>query len=134
MSQRTPHEDNLNPADRELEDALRSLTPTNARVDPIAAAFEAGAKSAQHKTRVWQSLAAVVTVALIGSWMIPPAHRSMPGNQFVQMPLSNPARVVPAMDAHSVMAMQEALRDRGIGALPKAEVPAIRPFDAKDMF
>jgi hypothetical protein len=38
------------------------------------------------------------------------------------------------MDAHSVMAMQEALRDRGIGALPKAEVPTLRPFDAKDMF
>jgi hypothetical protein len=128
------YEDNLNPADRELEDALRSLTPTNARLDPIAAAFEAGAKSAQHKTRLWQSLAAVVTVALIGSWMIPTAHRSMPGNQFVEVPMSYSPQVVPAVDSRSVMAMREAVRDGGIGALPKTDVPAVRPFDAKDMF
>jgi hypothetical protein len=134
MSQRTSHEDNLNPADRELEEALRSLSPTSARVDPITAAFAAGTKSAQRKTRVWQSLAAIVTVALIGSWLIPSPHHSMQEIQLVQMPISNPPRVVPAMDAHTVMAMREAVRDRGISALPKTELPAIRPFDAKDMF
>jgi hypothetical protein len=128
------HEDGLNPAERELEEALRSLAPTPARIDPIAAAFRAGAQSAQHKTRVWQFLAAIVTIALIGSWMIPMPNRSMPGNQFVESPVSNAPQVLPAMDARSVMAMQEAVRDRGISALPKAEVPAIRPFDAKDMF
>jgi hypothetical protein len=134
MSQRTSHEDDLNPADRELEDALRSLSPALARIDPIAAAFAAGEKSAQRVTHVWQSLAAIVTVALIGSWMIPTPHHAAPGNQFVEMAGSNPPQVVTAMDAHSVMAMQEAIRDRGIGALPKIEVPAVRPFDAKDMF
>lgn len=129
------HEDGLNPAERELEEALRSLAPVTAKIDPIAAAFAAGAKSTQHKTRVWQSLAAIVTIALIGSWMIPsPQQRPTTGTQFVELPTSSPPQVVPAVDARSVMALQEAVRDRGIGGLPKAEVPAIRPFDAKDMF
>jgi hypothetical protein len=128
------HEDNLNPADRELEDALRSLSPMTSRVDPIAAAFAAGLKSARHKIHVWRSVAAIVTIALIGSWTIPPQHHSMPANQFVEMPTSNPPQVVTAVDARSVMVLQEAVRDRGMGALPKAEVPIIRPFDAKDMF
>jgi hypothetical protein len=75
-----------------------------------------------------------VTVALIGSWMIPTAHRSMPGNQFVEVPMSYSPQVVPAVDSRSVMAMQEAVRDGGLGALPKTDVPAVRPFDAKDMF
>lgn len=129
------HEDNLNPADREFADALRSLSPTKAQVDPIAAAFRAGERSARRTTRVWQALAAVMVLALVGSRLVPTFDRATTSPHFViqlQSPAS--ATVVPAVDAHSVLAMQEAIRDRGLSALPRSEIPTVRAFDAKDMF
>jgi hypothetical protein len=129
------HEDNLNPADREFEDALRSLSPKTARVDPIAAAFRAGERSARRTTRVWQSLAAIVVLALVGSWLIPSFDRPRTAPHFlVQLQSPDSAAVVPAVDAHSVLAMQEAIRDRGLSGLPRAEIPTVRAFDAEDMF
>jgi hypothetical protein len=129
------HDDNLNPADREFEDALRSISPTTARVDPIVAAFRAGARSTRRTTRVWQALAAVMVLALVGSWLIPTFDHAMTSPHFVvQLQSPDSSTVVPAVDAHSVLAMQEAIRDRGLSALPRAEIPTVRAFDAKDIF
>ena len=45
----------LNPAQREVEGALRSLAPASARVDPVAAAFDAGRRSTRGRVRVWRA-------------------------------------------------------------------------------
>ncbi len=129
------HEDNLNPADREFEDALRSLSPKTARIDPVAAAFCAGERSARRTTRRWQAVAAVMVLALVSSWLIPSFDRATTSPHLVvQLQSPDSAAVVPAVDAHSVLAMQEAIRDRGLSGLPRAEIPTVRAFDAEDMF
>ena len=129
------HEDNLNPADREFEDALRSLSPKTARIDPVAAAFCAGERSARRTTRRWQAVAAVMVLALVSSWLIPSFDRATTSPHLVvQLQSPDSAAVVPAVDAHSVLAMQEAIRDRGLSGLPRAEIPTVRAFDAEDIF
>lgn len=124
------HENDLNPADRELEAALRSLSPASARVDPIAAAFRAGENSARRATRAWQSLAAVVTVALIGSWMIPsPRNSKLPALVDSTTPIA-----VETVNPQSVLVMQQAVGAGGIDALPRTLVPPSRALEAKDIF
>jgi hypothetical protein len=60
----------LSPAERELETALRSLRPTPARIDPEAAACEAGRRTAPARSRFWQvSAAAAVIAAVGGAWL-----------------------------------------------------------------
>src|SRR5205823_8945410 len=61
--------DDLNPADRELEQALKSLLPTSASIDPIAAAFSAGRRSATIPLRTWQSAAAAMLLIAAAAWM-----------------------------------------------------------------
>ena len=67
------HEE-LNPADREVAEALRSLTPAAVRIDPVAAAFAAGRQSARNQLVRWRGLAACAVsggrrrVALAGGW------------------------------------------------------------------
>jgi hypothetical protein len=126
------HEDNLNPADREFEDALRSLSPTTTtRIDPIAAAFQAGARSTRRTTRIWQSLAAILLIGWLGASILPRSPRSAPSVNFVeavQPPVAQP------LSAQSVLALQETVRHHGIDALPRTAVPAIHEFDAKDLF
>ena len=41
--------DEINPADREVVESLRSLVPTAVRIDPVAAAFAAGRRSAENQ-------------------------------------------------------------------------------------
>jgi hypothetical protein len=126
------HEDNLSPADREFEDALRSLAPATARIDPIAAAFEAGAMSTRSRVRVWQSLAAIMLIVLVGTWTLPaPRSRNSVNVNFVEA--VSPITVQP-VSAQSVLVLQKTVRDHGIDALPRTEVPAMRGFDAKDLF
>jgi len=63
MSHEEPEND-LTPADRELEGALRGLRLGAAGIDPLAVAFAAGAASARRSLFMWRSAAAVLVVAL----------------------------------------------------------------------
>lgn len=63
-------EEQLSPAERELETALRSLRPTPARIDPAAAAFEARRRITPALRRVWQVAAAAALISAIGgTWL-----------------------------------------------------------------
>lgn len=60
----------LSDAERELETALRSLRPTPARIDPLAAAIAAGRRTSPARSRYWQvAAAAAVIVAVGGAWL-----------------------------------------------------------------
>lgn len=63
------HEDELTPELRELERALKTLRPTAARIDPVAAAHAAGRRSARGRLRAWQAAAAVAALAAGGAWL-----------------------------------------------------------------
>jgi hypothetical protein len=56
----------LSPAERELETALRSLRPTPGRIDPAAAAHEARRRTARMRHHAWRVAAAAALIAVIG--------------------------------------------------------------------
>jgi hypothetical protein len=60
----------LTPAERELEQTLRSLRPTTARIDPEAAARAAGALRVPKQTHVWRYAAVAAMIAMaVGVWV-----------------------------------------------------------------
>ena len=63
-------EDELTQAERELEAALRSLRPTPARINAVAAALAAGRRTAPGRLRFWQIAAAAAAIAVVGgAWL-----------------------------------------------------------------
>jgi hypothetical protein len=68
-------QDGLNPEELELERALRSLSPAGAKLNPIAAAFEAGQQFRQRQTRAWS--AAFVALLLASSLSLLWMHQSV---------------------------------------------------------
>ena len=89
-------QDELTPAEREFELALKSLTPTPARVDPAAAAFEAGRRQARRRRWGWQAAAAAVAgMAAVSAWLTLASLRSKP--ERVQRPERNDSRGLVAM-------------------------------------
>jgi hypothetical protein len=64
-------QDELNPAERELEAALKSLTPRATRLDPAAAAYSAGHLSARREVRRWRVATAAMALLGAGTWLFP---------------------------------------------------------------
>jgi hypothetical protein len=64
-------QDELNPAERELEASLKSLTPRATRLDPVAAAYSAGQRSARREVRHWRVATAAMALIGAGSWLMP---------------------------------------------------------------
>ena len=69
----------LTPAERELETALRSLRPTPARINPVAAALAAGRRTSPVRLRFWR-IAATAAAILVGSgaWLTLRQREHMP--------------------------------------------------------
>ena len=135
-------DDELTPAERELEAALKSLSPKQTQgVDPIAAAFAAGARSARSQVRLWQSAAAAVLLVAIGSWLIPAGGNDRsrtvvvapPPPETVAVATSAPV-ALPPPSSHSVLMLQQTVRDRGVDGLPETELPTIRNLRVADFF
>jgi hypothetical protein len=66
----------LNPAEQELEAALRELRPVSAGIDRDAVLFKAGYQSALRQMRVWQSVAGALAASLLISFIMPAFHTS----------------------------------------------------------
>jgi hypothetical protein len=88
-------EDELTPAELELETALRSLRPTPARINPVAASI-AGRRTARRRTvpgrlRFLQIAAAAAAIAVGGgAWLALGPHGQMPDRVERQPPVSEP--------------------------------------------
>jgi hypothetical protein len=141
MQSEERHDDvEMNPADRELEAALRSLSPTRTTaIDPIAAAFAAGRQSAQTQVRLWQVAAAAVLMIAVGSWLIPAGDDGGSGVVVVTAPPETVAVVTSAPVAsppsgHSMLSLQQTVRERGVDGLPETELPTIRNLRVADFF
>jgi hypothetical protein len=119
------NENELNPADRELELALKSLTPIGGRVDAIAAAFAAGGRSSQRWVRTWQSAAAAMLLVAAGSWVMrapTPSHdRSTPTIIVIQP--AAPARPLPDQ---SLLVLQRDVTEHGVDGLPASHIPVVQ--------
>jgi hypothetical protein len=123
-------QDEMNPAQRELESALQSLSPVVARVDPVSAAFAAGGRAAWR--RVWQVHSGVAAVILLcaGIWIAKPSDDHADGTKTAAVP-SVETRV-PA--AQSVVILRRAVLAGGLDDLPAASVPAAQPLRINELF
>lgn len=130
MQDETP----LTPAQKVFEETLRSTTPSAARLDPLAAAFAAGRKSGQHQVQLWRSTTAVAILLGVGALFLPAGHpHTNPPAEFRGPVVAASYEPAPVSD-QSLIALQEAVRERGLDGLPTVRTPAVRPPRAKDFF
>ena len=117
----------LTPAQRELELALKSVPPTAARVDSVAAAFSAGRRSARRRERLWQSAAVVLLLAAAGSWLAPAWHMAdLPSDRSgVMLTDAHPQSPVRSLSDQSLLILQAAVREKGVDGLPAIDVPPV---------
>lgn len=111
---------NINPADRELESALRGLKPVASAVDPIGCAFDAGRASMRRQNRTWQGACAALLVC-VG------ALATLRTGQAPQQP-SDPgvyAAATPTASPDSYLLVRNRVLQDGLGALPS--LPAGNP-------
>jgi hypothetical protein len=125
--------DELGPGERELETALKSLSPARPGVDAVGAAFSAGRHSGRREARLWRGAAGVFLLALAGSWVVPARHRG--GPPVVESPalVSVPAASsVVRPPSQSLIMLDKAVRDGGLDALPDAGLPPAQAVRARD--
>ena len=132
-------EDDLTPADRELETALRSVAPTGATIDPVAAAFSAGQTAARTDGRRWRSAAMILLVVSAASWLRPALQdRGDGGPREASIEMKSTTLVVadrsvtPPFAPQTILMLQQAVNDRGLSALPASELPTVRATRAAD--
>jgi hypothetical protein len=115
-------QDELNPAERELEAALRLLTPTATRLDPIAAAYSAGQRSARSEVRRWRVATATVALLGAGTWLLP-AGRNLSGEKQVYMAVV--AAVSPEMRPvpdQSMIVLRKIVWEKGVDGLAPVQL------------
>lgn len=130
-------EPGLTPAQRELESALKSVSPAAGRVDPLAAAFSAGRHSARRQARFWQSAALLLLAAGAGSWLAPAWHggvqrgQDLPGMALV---VRHESPRVPPVSDQSLLVLQAAISRKGADALPVTHLPSIHDVQSIETF
>ena len=116
--------DELNPAENEVVETLRSLSPAPVQIDPVSAAYTAGRRAAQKQVFRWRAMAAVLLIACTASWLIPTGKTMMREVH----PQSNFASVVPGANsayahAQSLVGLQYAMYRNGIQSMPATNIP-----------
>ena len=107
--------DELNSADRQLEETLKSFTPSKARVDVVGAAYEAGRRSVRRQLRLWR--AATAALLLIGAGVVLFPIEGPRSN--VPIAIARPSPVVSQrLAAQSVISLEAAIREHGVEGLP----------------
>jgi hypothetical protein len=137
-------DDNLSPADRELEAALMSLVPAAALgIDAIAAAFAAGQRSTRRQVFAWRCATAATmfaAVALWATWSVQtfrdqfPEQSSRSSIAYHAAPTPAPAPTYTTAAQQSVLILNQAVRERGIDGLPAPQLPAARVDAPMDLF
>jgi hypothetical protein len=127
----------LNDGQRELESALRSLHPAAARIDPIAAAFTAGRYACRRQLHLWRTAAVLILLVGAASRLVPLQRnvaiqpRDFSENKIAlrsEQPLSEP----PA--PQSLQALQKIVREKGLDAIPSANLPTIQATGIRDIW
>jgi hypothetical protein len=129
-------QERLNPADLELEAALKSLPPAIATIDPMAAAFAAGQRSCRRQAQGWQAVAAMLFFVGLGLWFAPALRPSRPemtggvdsavATRSSQRENDQPSRL-PGTD-QSLLMLRAAVAEHGLDALPRLILPATQPI------
>jgi hypothetical protein len=126
----------LTPDERELELAMKSLSPAAVRIDPISAAFAAGLRSGRRPMRLWRAAALFMLLIGAGSWLAPFRHPVVvqPHDHFEPaIALQTPAEPRP-LAAESVQMLQQIVSEKGLDGLPAANIPAVHILRVGDIF
>src|SRR6476469_8715988 len=127
-------QDELNPAERELEAALKSLTPRATRLDPVAAAYSAGQRSARREVRRWRVATAAMALVGVAAWL-PPAgqywvHRIELG---VPVAVTVPPEMRPASEQSMVM-LQRVGWEKGVDGLAPVQPAPTQDIHIDEIF
>lgn len=132
-----PDENEMTPANLEMEAALGTLVPSGraaSRVDPIAAAFEAGKRSQRGRVHRWQTFAGLILLIGIAPWLIPNSNRHEPSAGRMEIgpiALNAPATSLPKhepLSDQSLLALETVIREKGVAGLPPARLPRVGPL------
>jgi hypothetical protein len=131
----------MNGADRELEDALRGLKPADARIDPLECAFHAGQHAAQKRVLVWRSTCAALAIALSAAILMPlrsatPSreHVASPAAQFATTTSTTPIREPETLSDISVLRLRNVALEHGIDATPRSSGTRGKSLSVRDGF
>ena len=118
-------QDELNPVERELEAAFKSLTPKAARLDPIAAAYDAGQLSARRQVRRWRVATAAMAILGAGTWLLPVAQSSLAEKE-VRGPVvaAAPAEARPVSQQSMIM-LQRVVWEKGMEGLTPVQLAPV---------
>ncbi len=127
--------DGLTPGERELELAMKSLSPSAARIDPIAAAFAAGRRTGQRPMRIWRAAAILMLLVGVGSWLVPVRHNVAIQPREISEPAVaiQPSRPEP-LAAESLQVLEQTVREKGLDGLPAENIPAVHVLHPDDIF
>jgi hypothetical protein len=131
---------NLSPADRELEAALKSLAPAAALgIDAIAAAFVAGQRAKRREIFAWRC-ATAATLFVVGALLATlTSTLHSPGGQFSEHGTGSlaayrePVAAPYTAPQQSVLILNETVRQRGIEGLPAPRFPTAQ-LNPTDLF
>jgi hypothetical protein len=127
----------LNHEQRELESALRCLSPAAAKIDPITAAFTAGRRSSRRQLHLWRSATVLILLVGAASRLMPPERnaavqpRDFSENK-IAIRSEQPPPEAPA--PQSVRVLQETMREKGPDGLPSANVPSVQIISIGNLF
>lgn len=113
-------QDELNPPDREFEAALKSLTPKAARIDPVAAAFSAGQRSALREVRGWRIATAVMAIVGAGSWVLP-AEQNFFGDKRAAVIVAHSPEMR-GVSEQSMINLQKVVWEKGVEGLTPVQL------------
>jgi hypothetical protein len=119
-------QDELNPAERELEAALKSLTPRATRLDPVAAAYSAGQLSARREVRRWRVATAAMALVGAGAWLFP-VGQNLLGERQVSVPVvvAVSPEIRPVSE-QSIVMLQKAVWEKGVDGLAPVQPAPIK--------
>jgi hypothetical protein len=127
-------QEDLSPAERELEAALRSLAPAAARIDSVGAAFAAGQRSMRRQIRTWQSAAAAILLVSTGAWLVP-FQRGMMTSRDVgdSAPVAEATNDALPRSEQSLLMLRQAVWKKGIDGLPAMPLPTAAPIRVNEI-
>jgi hypothetical protein len=136
-------ENQLNPAERELERALQSLAPAPLSLNRDDVIFQAGERSTRQQLRIWRGAAGGLAACALAAAMIPVVRPPQTVNvvnkptEILLAPMVARQIQNPYADPYSVVALGRAVLDGGIDGLPstsnspsmerRQETPSLRP-------
>ena len=119
-------QDELNPAERELEAALKSLTPRATRLDPVAAAYSAGQRSARREVRRWRIATATVALLGAGTWLLP-AGQSLLAERQMRFPeaVARSPMMQPVPEQSMAM-LRKTVWEKGVDGLAPVQLAPVK--------